>query len=101
VAEVSLPEAIHIQPGRCVPFARPLIDGQAVSRERRFPTRCKFKDLDLPQAEIRHAGERARDQEFQRRLKARTFAWAVALQVPSGVWVEDDYLNCYRAKRVK
>jgi len=69
------------------------MDGRTVSRNRWFPAGFKFKDLDLPQAEIRHAVEQIGDQEFRLHLEARTFAWAVALQVPPGVWVEDNYFD--------
>jgi len=93
VAEVSLPDGARAQPGRYVPFARLLMDGRTVSRNRWFPVGFEFKDLDLPQAEIRHAVEQIGDQEFRLHLEARTFAWAVALQVPPGVWIEDNYFD--------
>jgi beta-mannosidase len=93
LTEISLPEAAHAQPGCYLPFARLLVGGRTVSRNRWFPTGFHFKDLDLPQAEIRYAVEQIGDQEFRLQLEARTFAWAVALQVPESVWIEDNYFD--------
>ena len=99
VTEISFPDGIHAYPlnkdkeGRFVPTARVLVDGQTVSRNRWFPTGFNFRDNHLPQAEIHHALEQTSDREFRLHMESSTFAWAVALHAPPGVWVEDNYFD--------
>jgi len=93
VTEVPLPDAVRAQPGRFISFARLLVDGQTVSRNRWFPTGFSFKELSLPPAEIHHTVEQIGDREFRLHLESSAFAWAVALHVPPGVWIEDNYFD--------
>jgi len=99
VAQMALPDVVHEQAGRFVPFARLLVDGHTVSRNRWFLTGFTFKDLHLPPVEICRRLEQVGDQAFRLRLEAETFAWAVALKAPRDVWVEDNYFDLWPGER--
>jgi beta-mannosidase len=99
VTSIPLPPASCEQGGHFVPFARLLVDGHPVSRNRWFLTGFRFKDLCLPPAGIEHTLEQIGDQEFGLQLEATAFAWAVRLQVPPSVWVEDNYFDLLPGER--
>ncbi len=99
MTSIPLPPASREQGGRLVPFAHLLVGGQPVSRNRWFLTGFRFKDLCLPTAEIVHTLEQVGDQEFRLQLETTAFTWAVRLQVPPGVWVEDNYFDLLPGER--
>jgi beta-mannosidase len=95
VASVALAPGTLKEPGRYLPFARLLVDGRVASCNRWFLTGFKFNDLHLPPAlgSVTHTVERVGEGEFRLQLQSEVFAWAVRLELPSSVWVEDNYFD--------
>jgi beta-mannosidase len=93
VTEVDVPDTVYQRPGDFLLFARLLVDGRVVGRNRRFMTGFMFRDVHLPPVEIEHTLEQVGDQEFLFHLDASAFAWGVGIQIPPSVWVEDNYFD--------
>ncbi|MBM4431083.1 MAG: hypothetical protein FJ026_12160, partial [Chloroflexi bacterium] len=102
VATIHLSPAMQAEKGRYLPFGRLLVDGETVAHNRCFLTGFAFKDLRLPPAEIVHSLQQVEGGEEAKwllQLQATAFAWAVRLQVPSSVWVEDNYFDLLPGER--
>jgi hypothetical protein len=95
VAHIPLPSPVSQEPGRFLPFARLSVDGQQVGTNRSFPTGFRFRDMEWPSAtgHLSHSVDQVGDREFHLHVRSDIFAWAVGLDLPADVWVEDNYFD--------
>jgi hypothetical protein len=99
---MELSKSMLAEPDRHLPFARLVCPREQASSNRCFLTGFHFKDLELPPTTIERdlrqvaGGE---ETEWRLQLQASAYAWAVHLQVPGSVWVEDDYFDLLPGER--
>ncbi len=90
VAELDVSGIPPQEAGRWAAYARFVVDGAVVSRNRLFLAGFRFNRLDLPRAAFHQAV-----QDGALVLQADTFVWQINVETPAGVAAKDNHFDMF------
>jgi beta-mannosidase len=90
IAELDVAGIPPEETGRWAAYARFMVDGEVVSRNRLFLAGFHFNRLTLPRAVF---SQQVSDDALV--LRADTFVWQIHVETPPGVRIEDDHFDLF------